>query len=206
MLNTLALVTCTHQLEVAFLQRTGTVPSVVRLTGGAPRSTYILAAIDLLLQQAGTERAELGRVLVTRGPGSFTGIRAGLATAEGLSAALDIPVAAYPSLLAQAWRCDETATIWAAQPGRRGEVYAQRFVVDHGERRASSDIQILSLRDLPSDTVWIAAETVRLGEVVRAVTSRTSSEALLAMAGAEVAADSPVPLYVEGPPVDPGSR
>lgn len=204
--NTLALVTCTHQLEAALLRSPGSVPSLMRLTGGAPRSTFILAAVDLLLAEAAVERSAVGRILVTRGPGSFTGIRAGLATAEGLATALDIPVAAYPSLVVQAWRCDEHGTAWTAQPGRRGEVYAQRFAIGADQRDPLDDIRVVPVGDLPSDAPWIAAETVDLAGAPRAATARSAAEALLTLAGAGVPSGPPVPLYVEGPPVDQRSR
>jgi len=78
---TLAISTCGPQLEVALRPAPGAVPSVVRLAGLSPRSTLLLAAIDLLAEDAGCAPGAIERVVVSRGPGSFTGIRAGLATA-----------------------------------------------------------------------------------------------------------------------------
>ena len=83
----LAFVMCGPQLEVAFRAPGQRVASLVRLAGVSPRSTLVLAAADLLVEDAGLEPSAVDRVLVTRGPGSFTGIRAGIATAQGLAAA-----------------------------------------------------------------------------------------------------------------------
>ena len=85
-------------------------------------SRELLAAIDGLLDAAGVMPAELDAVACGIGPGSFTGVRIGLAHARGLALALDIPVAGVSTLAALAA---------AAPPGaipvidaRRAEVFA----------------------------------------------------------------------------------
>jgi tRNA threonylcarbamoyl adenosine modification protein YeaZ len=55
------------------------------------RSEELLARIAELLERSGVERSELSRIAVSNGPGSYTGIRIGLATAMGLASALEIP-------------------------------------------------------------------------------------------------------------------
>ena len=66
-------------------------------TGQAER---IFPAIAELLARNGATYADLTRVAVTTGPGSFTGVRIGLSAARGLGLALGIPVIGVPSLLA----------------------------------------------------------------------------------------------------------
>ena len=124
---TLAVVACGPQLEVALVSRELRVPSVVRLAGTTPRSSLLLAAVDLVVSDAGLDRSTLARVVIGRGPGSFTGIRSAVATAEGLRAAIGADVVAYDSLRMQAARHRGSGRVWTAQPGRRGEVYVQQF-------------------------------------------------------------------------------
>ena len=72
---------------------------------GRDQAARLLPAIETLLKEAGVGRREIGLIAVTIGPGSFTGVRVGLATARGLALALDVPVAGLPTtsvLLAQA--------------------------------------------------------------------------------------------------------
>jgi len=66
------------------------------------RAVTVLADADELLRESGIERAELTGLVVGIGPGSFTGLRLGLATARGLALALDLPVAGVSTLAALA--------------------------------------------------------------------------------------------------------
>ena len=62
------------------------------------RAVTVLADADELLRENGIERAELTGLVVGTGPGSFTGLRLGLATMRGLALALDLPVAGVSTL------------------------------------------------------------------------------------------------------------
>ena len=64
----LSIVTCGPQLEVALFGPSLKVMSIVRLGGVTPRSTLLLSAIDLLVEDAGIARNELSSVIVSRGP------------------------------------------------------------------------------------------------------------------------------------------
>ena len=94
-------------------------------------SKRLLQMIDEVLGETGVEREELGGVVALRGPGSFTGLRVGLATALGLHLALGIPAAALPTLLvlAAAAACCE-GEVLAAVDALRGEWTVQPFTGD----------------------------------------------------------------------------
>lgn len=203
----LALVTCGPQLEVALSTPTSRAVSLVRLAGVAPRSTLALAAVDLLVEDSGLAAEAVDEIVVSRGPGSFTGIRAGLATAAGIVAAVGARCLAYDSLLMLAARCADGREVWCAQPGRRGEVYARRFEIGVGRSpRAMGEIEILPVSALPERGPWVVAEALDLGHVDRAATVRSSAEALLTLADLGLPADAPDPLYVEGPPIHTAAK
>jgi tRNA threonylcarbamoyladenosine biosynthesis protein TsaB len=66
------------------------------------RAVTLLEDLDALLRRAGARVADIEALAVGIGPGSFTGIRIGLATARGLAFALDVPVAGVSTLEALA--------------------------------------------------------------------------------------------------------
>ncbi|NOZ95178.1 MAG: tRNA (adenosine(37)-N6)-threonylcarbamoyltransferase complex dimerization subunit type 1 TsaB [Acidobacteria bacterium] len=199
------MVTCGSQLEVGLAGEGLAGMSLVRLAGGAPRSRLLLAAVDLLVEDAGGGRSSLSRVVVTRGPGSFTGIRSGLATAHGLAVALAIPVIAYNSLLVQAARVETPGEVWTAQPARRGELYVQWYRTAPGSiPEALTGIEVMDVEGAADRGPWLTAGGVDLGGASRAPASRSPAEAALLLAARGVPGEPVEPLYVEGPPIAGG--
>lgn len=92
-------------------------------------SALLLDMIREVLEEAGVAPADLGGIAVLRGPGSFTGVRIGLATALGLHQALGIPATGISSLQALAASAEGGAgTVIAVVDALRGEWSAQMFV------------------------------------------------------------------------------
>ncbi|WP_292084867.1 MULTISPECIES: tRNA (adenosine(37)-N6)-threonylcarbamoyltransferase complex dimerization subunit type 1 TsaB [unclassified Brevundimonas] len=77
--------------------------------------------------EAGGGFGAVDRIGVTVGPGSFTGLRVGLAFAQGLGAALDRPVVGVSTLDALAASSPATGLVAAVIDARRGQVYARLF-------------------------------------------------------------------------------
>jgi len=89
------------------------------------RAPVLLQEIERLLTRAGIAPVDLTAIAVTTGPGSFTGIRVGLATAQGLALARDRRLFACDSLKAvAAAQSAGAAPIAVVLDARRGEVYA----------------------------------------------------------------------------------
>ncbi len=66
-------------------------------------SQELLAGIDAVLTAAGVTRGEITAIAVDNGPGGYSGLRTGVATAQGLALALDVPLAGVSRLEAQAY-------------------------------------------------------------------------------------------------------
>lgn len=82
---------------------------------------FVLEDIDGLLREAGAEPSELDALAVGTGPGSFTGVRIGLATARALAFALDLPAAGVSTLDVLAAGAPAAVPVIDA---KRGEVFA----------------------------------------------------------------------------------
>lgn len=91
----------------------------------------LVPMIEEVMAEAGADYADLDRIAVTVGPGSFTGLRVGLATARGLGVALMTPVWGITTLEAFARALPEAdraaGTVLVAIDARREDVYLQPF-------------------------------------------------------------------------------
>lgn len=89
---------------------------------------FMVPAIDFCFEQAGWDRHDVDAVAVDVGPGPFTGIRAGIATAQAFAAGVGAPVVAVSSLTVQALRAATGhRRIWSVVDVRRGQVAAAPF-------------------------------------------------------------------------------
>lgn len=111
-------------------------------------SARLVDLIGEVLAEAGARPADLGGVVALRGPGSFTGLRVGLATALGLHQALGVRATAISTLhvlstLADGfWTAGTVGTVVAAVDALRGEWSVQSF-------NPSSDMELLPGGEIP---------------------------------------------------------
>jgi tRNA threonylcarbamoyladenosine biosynthesis protein TsaB len=117
---------------------------------GSSHSNTLLNDVDKLLHEAQIDVAEIDLFAVATGPGSFTGLRIGIATVKGLAGTLDRPCAGIPTLHAVALAAGESSRSVALLPAGRGEVFAQLFSVSsEGVVTALDDATHISPQKLP---------------------------------------------------------
>ncbi len=92
-------------------------------------SNTLLSDIDETLAEAGLTLEDVDLFSCASGPGSFTGIRIGIATLKGLAATLGKPSIGIPTLHAVAHAAGPSPMTIALLPAGRGEVFAQLFSV-----------------------------------------------------------------------------
>jgi tRNA threonylcarbamoyladenosine biosynthesis protein TsaB len=211
----LALETATAPGSVALLAGGGLALERVLPTGAATAET-LLPAIDALLGTAGVPLAAVRGFAVSIGPGSFTGLRIGVATLKGLAFGAPQPVAAVPTLAALALRAAPgPGPVIALLDARRGEVYAAGYA-DPGRLEpdalpeglygaAELAARLPPICRLVGDGVAVCGEAIRRGrgaaaipaggELPRALDVARLARALLARGVAWTAADL-VPRYV----------
>lgn len=98
----------------------------------AIHSDALLRMVDETLKQAAVKVDELDGIVCTAGPGSFTGLRIGLATAKGLCYALSRPLVQVSSLAGLAARAPNGCRVTALLDAYQNELYVGRFVIESG--------------------------------------------------------------------------
>ena len=99
----------------------------------APRQAnqVLLARAALLLEEAGLVTGDVDAVAVGRGPGSFTGVRIGVATAKGIACGLGVAlygVSTLDSVAWRAWRAGVRGRLGVVADAMRKEVYPVRLM------------------------------------------------------------------------------
>ena len=106
---------------------------------GVSHSNTLLADLDRLFDQTSVKLSDVDLFAVAVGPGSFTGLRIGIATVKALAATLGRPCAAIPTLQSVALSGGVSEATVALLPAGRGEVFAQLFTVSNDGAVAALD-------------------------------------------------------------------
>lgn len=164
--------------------------------------------------EAGVAFADLDRIGVTIGPGSFTGLRVGLAFAQGLAAALDRPVVGVSALDALAGSVGEAMEVAALIDARRGQVYARFW----REGEPEGPAQALTLAAAAVRIATLGADAVLVGSGAALFADIASGRTVLALGGpapealarqaatADPASAPARPLYLRAPDALPPTR
>ena len=141
----LALDTATERTTVGFAGLDGgTLTLIAEAAVDARRAAMsrVLPMVESLLDANGLVMGEVGGVIVGCGPGSFTGVRIGVATAKGLAQGLGAPLWGVGTLDAVAWSfAEQDVLLGVVGDAMRGEVYPALFECGGGDiRRLSQDV------------------------------------------------------------------
>ncbi len=112
--------------------------------------TSLLPGVEALLQASGRRLEEVGAIAVSQGPGNFTGLRLGLATAKGLAWALTCPLVPVPTLEVLAAQCPyQPDPIAVLIDAKRQEVFFGLFRCRKERPEPLTDPLRLPVSDLP---------------------------------------------------------
>ena len=195
------------------------VPSPARLGEPPGHSRELLPLVTELMQQAGAGWADVDGIAVGVGPGTFTGLRIGVATARALATAAHLPVHPVSSLaaLAAAATPDESRVL-ALIDAKRGELFAALF--EDGEQVVEpfavrpEELEHRAAREL-AGAVAVGDGSLRFREILEAAGVRVppdGSELHVVRAlhvcrlAAEVPAQQPeavLPTYIRDPDAEP---
>jgi tRNA threonylcarbamoyladenosine biosynthesis protein TsaB len=147
----LAIDTATQVASLA-LHDGGCVRAEMTWTPTDRHTVELMPRIDAMLTQLGVSACELAAVAVSIGPGSFTGLRIGLAIAKGLALANDIPIVGISTLdiLAYAQPAVRGLLVVVLRAGR-GKLAAMRYRRVRGEWRAQGDVTVTTVDRIGQD-------------------------------------------------------
>ena len=152
----LSIETATRAGSVA-VSRRGKVLAMKAGSADVSHSSTLLRDVENVLDEAGVSLGEIEVFAVATGPGSFTGLRIGLATTKSFAATLMRPCVGVPTLFAVAEAAGESNRTLALLPAGRGEVFAQMLAVD-----SAGDVRPLDApMHLPPDKLLQKVRTVR---------------------------------------------
>lgn len=120
---------------------------------GLTHSSTLLPMAEALLKNTGHAVRELGCVAVAHGPGSFTGLRIGMAAAKGLAWALDIAAVGVSTLEAMAYGGPdaEGAMLCCVMDARRSQVYNALFEIRGGKPERLCPDRAISIAELEAE-------------------------------------------------------
>ena len=165
----LAIDTATEHAGVALHDGT-TVTAEVQWTRRRRHSSELAATVQAAFDQQGVAAGDLAGIAVAIGPGSYTGLRVGLALAKGLALGLGIPLVGVPTLdiLAAPWSppyVDRGVPLWAVLHAGRGRlgaaVYPPHAAPDSPDWPPASGTRLYTLDALVSTArppAWVAGE------------------------------------------------
>lgn len=136
------------------------------VNSGLTHSETLLPMITRVMD--GRKYSELDGIAITAGPGSFTGVRIGVATVKGLAFNDDIPCYSVSTLEVIAYNfVDKNAVVCAVMDARRMQFYNALFRVQNGKVERLCDDRAISIEDLRNelkqyDKVIIAGDGAKL--------------------------------------------
>lgn len=136
------------------------------VNAGLTHSETLLPMVKRVME--GHSFSELDAIAVTAGPGSFTGVRIGIATVKGIAFNDNIPCISVSTLEAIAHNfVDENCFLCAVMDARRMQFYNALFKVENGKVQRLCDDRAISIEDLRKelsalDNVVIAGDGARL--------------------------------------------
>jgi len=139
----------------------------VPLAGGT-FSAQLVPQISALLEKHGYHKSDLAGFAVVSGPGSFTGLRVGLAAIKALAEVLRKPIATVSLLEAVAWSGATRGHVLAALDAGRGEVYVGDYQVDSQPHMHSERVLTREQFVTESSGKTVITPDPALGEIARA--------------------------------------
>lgn len=135
------------------------------VNAGLTHSRTLMPMVDNALSQADLKIENIDAICVNAGPGSFTGIRIGVAAVKGLALSTDKPCSGVSTLESIAYNfIDEDAIICAAMDARCNQVYAALFNVENGSVSRIRDDYAVPICELSEEISKLGKTVILAGD------------------------------------------
>ncbi|NLV50714.1 MAG: tRNA (adenosine(37)-N6)-threonylcarbamoyltransferase complex dimerization subunit type 1 TsaB [Clostridiales bacterium] len=185
------------------------------LNNGLTHSTTLLPLAEKALDSCGMSAADADLIAVARGPGSFTGVRIGVAAAKGLMWAAQKPCCGVSTLEAMAWQAVhmEDYLICCVMDARRGQFYNALFTAENGRPSRRCPDRAIDVPTLASELKNCEKPLIVIGDGARLCYNKLTAEGIVCRVAPEnirwqsaygvalAAAAAPTELWGEPEPV-----
>ena len=128
-------------------------------------SKTLIPHIEKVLKLANTEKSDLTKIAVSIGPGSFTGLRIGLAAAKAMAYALSIPIYGAPTLNTLAYHFPApNLRITAAMDAQKNMVYRESYEFIGGDLKIIDKLEVLPIDAVKEEILNYGSNIMLVGE------------------------------------------
>lgn len=161
---TLGIETATQAVSVALGGDDGLL-GVIEVMQGRRHAEILVPAIEFLCRQSKVAVTEIGAIGVDIGPGLFTGMRVGIASAKAMAQALEVPLVGISSLDLLAFPLRHTAKVIASViDARKGEVFYAFYLSSPGGVQRVSEPRACSIEDFNADVMARGQDVLAVGD------------------------------------------
>lgn len=166
-MSILAIDTATQVSSVAVVKE-GRLLAELTMQGKLTHSETLLPHIEQVLKMAATAKEELTGIAVSIGPGSFTGLRIGLAAAKAMSYALNIPLVGVSTLKALAYQLPAPGLrLMCLLDAQKGNAYVESYRWEKGELLTVEPVRVAKITDVVAACGEFGEPVVLLGDAVQ---------------------------------------
>jgi len=138
------------------------------MQGKLTHSETLLPHIEQVLKMAAVAKEELTGIAVSNGPGSFTGLRIGLAAAKAMSYVLGIPLVGVSTLQALAYQLPAPGVrVMCLLDAQKGNAYVESYRWENNSLQVVDSVQVAKITDIVAACANMNEQVILLGDAVQ---------------------------------------
>ena len=166
-MSILAIDTATQVSSVAVLKE-GRLLAELTMQGKLTHSETLLPHIEQVLKMAAVAKEELTGIAVSNGPGSFTGLRIGLAAAKAMSYVLGIPLVGVSTLQGLAYQLPAPGVrVMCLLDAQKGNAYVESYRWENNSLQVVDSVQVAKITDIVAACANMNEQVILLGDAVQ---------------------------------------